>query len=484
MTISKLVSPSYIADRRHLLSQGALGFGSVALASLMARSSQAAKATRTDPMAPRVPNHPVKAKNVIFLFMAGAPSIPDLLDYKPLCQQRNGQPVPESFLKGERFAFIKGVPRLLGSPYTFKKYGKCGAEVSELLPHFSKIVDDVAIVRSLHTTQFNHAPGQILMNTGHQIVGRPSAGSWCTYGLGSEAENLPGFVVMTSGQSQPDGGKSLWGSGYLPTAYQGVELRTKGDPVLFLSNPPGVDSNARRSTLDTLGALNKQHLNVVGDPEIATRIAASELAFRMQTSVPELGDLSRESQSTLDAYGVTLGARTFANNALMARRLVERGVRFVQLFHRGWDHHGSGAGDDLLSALPKRCKEVDQAAAALVADLKQRGLLDSTLVIWGGEFGRTPMNEGRDRSPFLGRDHHPKAFTMWMAGGGIKPGTTFGRTDDIGYSPVEDAVEVHDLHATMLHLMGLDHLKLTTRYQGRDFRLTDTSGKVISKLLA
>jgi hypothetical protein len=289
---------------------------------------------------------------------------------------------------------------------------------------------------------------------------------------------------MTSGQSQPDGGKSLWGSGYLPTAYQGVELRTKGDPVLFLSNPPGVDSNARRSTLDALGALNKQHLDLVGDPEIATRIAASELAFRMQTSVPELGDLSRESQSTFDAYGVTPGARTFANNALMARRLVERGVRFVQLYHRGWDHHGSGAGDDLLSSLPKRCKEVDQAAAALIADLKQRGLLETTLVIWGGEFGRTPMNEGRDNSPFLGRDHHPKAFTMWMAGGGVKPGLTLGRTDEIGYAPVEDAVEVHDLHATMLHLMGLDHLKLTTRYQGRDFRLTDTSGKVISKLLA
>ena len=469
--------------RRHLFQQGGLSLGSAALASLMGRKA-AAQTKRSDPMAPRPSHHVGKAKNVIFLFMAGAPSTPDLLDPKPLCIQRNGQPVPPSFTKGERFAFIQGVPKLLGSPYAFKQHGQSGAQVSELLPHLTRVADDIAIVRSMHTTQFNHAPAQIFMNTGHQIVGRPSAGAWCTYGLGSDAENLPGFVVMTSGQSQPDGGKSLWGSGYLPTVYQGVELRTKGDPVLFLSDPPGVDRGARRATLDALGALNQQHLDVVGDPEIATRIAASELAFRMQTSVPELGDISAETKSTLDAYGVVPGARSFAKNCLMARRLVERGVRFVQLYHRGWDHHGSAAGDDLLNALPARCKEVDQAAAALVADLKQRGLLESTLVIWGGEFGRTPMNEGRNRSPFLGRDHHPKAFTMWMAGGGIKAGLTLGRTDEIGYAPVEDAVEVHDLHATMLHLMGLDHLKLTTRFQGRDFRLTDTKGKVVTKLLA
>lgn len=467
--------------RRNFLCQAGFGLGAPALASVFARNGWAA--ARTDPMAPKASHHAPKARNVIFLFMAGAPSTPDLLDPKPLCRQRDGEPVPPSFTKGERFAFIKGTPRLLGSPYTFKSYGQSGAEVSELLPHFTRIVDDVAIVRSLHTTQFNHAPAQIFMNTGHQIVGRPSAGAWCTYGLGSEAENLPGFVVMTSGTSAPDGGKSLWSSGYLPTAYQGVELRTKGEPVLFLSDPKGIDRSTRRATLDTLSALNHQHLEAVGDPEIATRIAATELAFRMQTSVPELADLSREPQSVLDAYGVQLGERSFAKNCLMARRLVERGVRFVQLYHRGWDHHGSAAGDDLLTALPARCKETDQAAAALILDLKQRGLLDSTLVVWGGEFGRTPMNEGRGGSPFLGRDHHPRAFTMWMAGGGIKRGLTYGQTDEIGYAPVQDAVEVHDLHATMLHLLGLDHLRLTVRFSGRDFRLTDTKGKIITPLL-
>lgn len=470
------------AARRAFLCQAGLSLGSAAMTSIFARNGWAAP--RTDPMAPKAPHRAPKARSVIFLFMAGAPSTPDLFDHKPLCRKRDGEPVPESFTKGERFAFIKGTPRLLGSPYAFKRHGQCGAEVSELLPHFSRIVDDVAIVKSLHTTQFNHAPAQILMNTGHQIVGRPSAGSWCTYGLGSEAENLPGFVVMTSGISAPDGGKSLWASGYLPTAYQGVELRTKGEPVLFLSDPAGIDRPTRRATLDTLSSLNHQHLEAVGDPEIATRIAATELAFRMQTSVPELADLSREPKSVLEAYGVEPGERSFAKNCLMARRLVERGVRFVQLYHRGWDHHGSSSGDNLLTALPARCKETDQAAAALILDLKQRGLLDSTLVIWGGEFGRTPMNEGRDRSPFLGRDHHPRAFTMWMAGGGIKRGVTHGETDEIGYAPVQDAVEVHDLHATMLQLLGLDHLKLTVRFSGRDFRLTDTKGKVIAPIVA
>ena len=482
MTTSK-IDPLKIT-RRHLLSKTGIGFGSAAMASLFANQGWASAAARTDPMAPRPAHHPGKAKNVIFLFMAGAPSTPDLLDPKPLCRQRNGEPVPESFVKGERFAFITGTPKLLGSPYNFKRHGQSGANVSELLPHFSRIVDDVAILRSLHTTQFNHAPGQIFMNTGHQIVGRPSMGSWCTYGLGSEAADLPGFVVMTSGFGPPDGGKSLWGSGHLPTFYQGVELRTKGDPVLYLSDPPGVDATARRATLDTLGALNKQHLADIGDPEIETRIAASELAFRMQTSVPDLANLSSEPKSVLDAYGVNPGERSFGRNCLMARRLVERGVRFVQLYHRGWDHHGASPGEDLMTGLPLRCRETDQGAAALILDLKQRGLLDSTLVIWGGEFGRTPMNEGRGGSPLLGRDHHPKAFTMWFAGGGIKPGVTVGQTDEIGYAPVEDAHDVNDFHATMLHLMGLDHLKLTVRFQGRDFRLTDTGGKIIKKLLA
>ena len=470
--------------RRHLLSKTGIGFGSAAMTSLFASKGWATASPRTDRMAPQAPHFAPKAKSVIFLFMAGAPSTPDLLDPKPLCRKRNGEPVPESFLKGERFAFITGTPRLLGSPYNFKQYGQSGAHVSELLPHFSRIVDEVAILRSMHTTQFNHAPGQIYMNTGHQIVGRASAGAWCTYGLGSEAANLPGYVVMTSGDGQPDGGKSLWSSGHLPTVYQGVELRTKGDPVLFLSNPPGVTPAKRRATLDTLQALNRERLEEVGDPEIDTRIAASELAFRMQTSVPDLANLSSEPKSVLDAYGANPGERSFGRNCLMARRLVERGVRFVQLYHRGWDHHGNTSDLDLITGLPTLCRETDQAAAALVLDLKQRGLLDSTLVIWGGEFGRTPMNEGRGGSPLLGRDHHPKAFTMWFAGGGIKPGITLGATDEIGYAPVEDPHDVNDFHATMLHLLGLDHLKLTVRFQGRDFRLTDTGGNVIKKLLA
>ncbi|HXG68525.1 MAG TPA: DUF1501 domain-containing protein [Blastocatellia bacterium] len=398
--------------------------------------------------------------------------------------QFDGQPIPADVVKGERFAFIKGTPRLLGSPYKFKRHGQCGAEVSSLLPHLAEVVDDIAIIRSLHTTQFNHAPAQIFMNTGHQIVGRPSLGAWLTYGIGSESRDLPGFVVLLSGLSQPDGGKSCWGSGFIPTVYQGVEFRSKGDPVLFISNPPGVSAEARRQSLDALRDLNRAHLDDVGDPEITTRIASYEMAYRMQTSVPELTDISKEPESIHKLYGTEPGKASFANNCLLARRLVERGVRFVQLYHRGWDHHGTGSGDDLVHNLSRRCRETDRAAAALIKDLKQRGLLDSTLVVWGGEFGRTPMNEGRGGSKYLGRDHHPRAFAMWMAGGGVKPGVTVGRTDELGYNIVEDPVHVHDLHATILHLMGLDHKKLTYRFQGRDFRLTDVHGEVVKKLLS
>ena len=435
-------------------------------------------------MAPKAPHFPAKCKNVIYLFMAGGPSQLDLFDYKPALTKFDGQPCPEELIKGERFAFIKGVPKLLGSPHHFAKIGQSGAELSVLLPHLAKIVDDVAIVRSLHTTQFNHAPAQIFMSTGHQIAGRASMGAWVTYGIGSESRDLPGFVVMLSGQNQPDGGRSCWGSGFLPSDYQGVEFRRSGDPVLFLSNPEGVTAETRRRSLDALSFLNSAHRADVGDPEIASRIGAYEMAYKMQTSVPELADISKEPANIQEMYGTTPGKASFANNCLLARRLVERGVRFVQLYHRGWDTHGASNNEDIVNKLARLCRDTDRASAALVTDLKQRGLLDSTMVVWGGEFGRTPMNEARGGSKFLGRDHHARAFTMWLAGGGIKPGVTIGRTDDVGYNIVEDPVSVHDLHATALYLMGLDHKRLTYRFQGRDFRLTDVEGEVVKKLVA
>jgi hypothetical protein len=475
--------------RRHLFKHSAYGIGALALGSLLnetlfAASAMADTPPAVNPLAPRPPHFAPKAKNVIFLFMAGAPSQLDLFDYKPKLVQFNGQSIPEEFVKGERFAFIKGTPKLLGTPHKFDRYGKAGQEMSGILPHLSTIADDIAIVRSVRTEQFNHAPAQIFMNCGHQLPGRPSMGSWMSYGLGSESRDLPGFVVLLSGVSNPDGGKACWSSGFLPTLYQGVEFRSKGDPVLFVSNPDGVSPQIRRDSLDALRDLNTDHLRQTGDPEIATRIASYELAYRMQTSVPELMDISKEPAHIHEMYGTQPGTANFGNNCLLARRLVERGVRFVQLYHRGWDHHGEAQYDDLVTGLPRLCRETDQAAVALVKDLKQRGLLDSTLVIWGGEFGRTPMNEERDGSKFLGRDHHPRAFSIWMAGGGIKPGITLGKTDELGYNVVEDPVDVHDLHATILHLMGVDHTRLTYKFQGRNFRLTDVYGNVAHKLLA
>jgi uncharacterized protein DUF1501 len=476
--------------RRHFFREAGFGIGAAALTALMNRSifgadqPQAASTSPLDAAAGMPPHYAPRAKSIIYLFMAGAPSQVDLLDYKPKLQDLDGKPIPDSVVKGERFAFIRGAPRLLGSPYLFSKCGNSGAEISELLPHLTDIADDIAIVRSLSTTQFNHAPAQIFMNTGHQIVGRPSLGSWLTYGLGSEANNLPGFVVLLSGENQPDGGTACWGSGFLPTLYQGVQFRSQGDPVLFLTDPEGVLQQDRRRLLSALKTLNECHLRGAGDPEITTRIASYEMAYRMQSSVPELMDISKEPESVHRLYGTEPGKPSFANNCLLARRLVERGVRFVQLYHRGWDNHGTSSHDDIVSRLPNLCRETDQAAAALVKDLKGRGMLDNTLVVWGGEFGRTPMNEERNRSKFLGRDHHPRAFSMWLAGGGIKGGVTVGQTDEFGYTVVEDPVEVHDLHATVLHLMGIDHTRLTYRFQGRDFRLTDISGSVVKKLLA
>lgn len=473
------------STRRHFFRQSGFGIGAAALTSLFNDRLFANEPSKlANPLAPKSPMFPAKAKSIIYLFMAGAPSQVDLLDPKPALQKYDGQNVPAELMKGERFAFIKGTPKLLGSPYQFQRCGNSGAEISELLPHLQEIADEITVIRSLHTTQFNHAPAQIYMNTGFQIIGRPSMGSWMTYGLGSECKDLPGFVVLISGENQPDGGKACWGSGFLPTLYQGVEFRSQGEPVLFLSNPEGISPSTRRESLDLIRQLNEQHLAGNGDPEITTRIASYEMAYKMQSSVPELVDLSKEPASVHEMYGTEPGKKSFANNCLLARRLVERGVRFIQLYHRGWDNHGTSSHDDIVNRLPSLCQETDRAAAALVKDLKQRGLLDSTIVIWGGEFGRTPMNEARNDSKFLGRDHHPRAFTVWVAGGGFKPGITWGKTDDLGYNIAEDPVDVHDLHATTLHQMGIEHTKLTYRFQGRDFRLTDVAGTVVEKLLA
>ncbi len=460
--------------RRHFFQQAGFGIGATALTALM----------NDELFAQQIQQRAPKAKHIIYLFMAGAPSQLELFDYKPALQKYHGQDCPPEYLKGERFAFTKGVPKLLGTPFQFKERGKSGQMISELLPHLSKHSDDIAIIRSMHTSQFNHAPAQIFMNTGHQIVGRPSMGSWMSYGLGTENKDLPGFVVLLSGDNQPDGGKSCWGSGFVPTVHQGVEFRSKGDPVLFVSNPDGVSAETRRHTLDAIRDLNQTHQQKVLDPEISTRIAAYELAYKMQTSVPELTDIKQEKPETHEAYGTQPGQASFANNCLLARRLVERGVRFVQLYHWGWDHHGNGVSTDIVSALPRTTRLIDKPIGALLTDLKQRGLLDETLVIWGGEFGRTPVNEARAGSKLFGRDHHPRAFSMWMAGGGVKGGTSYGETDELGYNIAKDPVDVHDLHATILHLMGIDHLKLTYKFQGRDFRLTDVSGNVVEPIVA
>ncbi len=473
------------STRRHFFRQSGFGIGAAALTGLLNNSLFASEVhADTNPLAAKAPMFPAKAKSIIYLFMAGAPSQVDLLDSKPTLQKYDGQNVPAELTKGERFAFIKGTPKLLGSPYEFKRCGTSGAEISELLPHLQEVADDIAIIKSMHTTQFNHAPAQIYMNTGFQIIGRPSMGSWMTYGLGSECKDLPGFVVLISGENQPDGGKACWGSGFLPTVFQGVEFRSQGDPVLFLTNPEGVSEKSRRESLDLLKHLNEMHLASNGDPEILTRIASYEMAYRMQSSVPELVDISKEPASIHELYGTEPGKKSFANNCLLARRLVERGVRFVQLYHRGWDNHGTSSHDDIINRLPSLCQETDRAAAALIQDLKQRGLLESTIVVWGGEFGRTPMNEARNNSKFLGRDHHPRAFTMWVAGGGFKPGVTWGKTDELGYNIAENPVDVHDLHATILNQMGIDHTKLTYRFQGRDFRLTDVGGNVVKNLVS
>jgi hypothetical protein len=469
--------------RRQFFKDCGVGVGVMGLASLLNENLFAVPAM-DDPLAPKKPHFAARAKHVIYLHMAGAPSTLDLFDYKPKLIELNGKPCPDSYIRGQQFAFIKGTPKLLGTPHQFAKHGASGQEMSNILPHLATVADELCIIRSMHTDQFNHAPAQLFLHTGSPRLGRPGMGAWLSYGLGTENRNLPSFVVLVSGTAAPDGGASLWGSGFLPTIHQGVQLRSQGDPVLFLSNPDGMDAAKRRRSLDALKELNELQFGSVGDPEIQTRIAQYELAYRMQTSVPEVMDISKEPKPVHEMYGTKPGQKAFSNNCLLARRLVESGVRFVQLYHWGWDSHGESMGNDLRYGLVERCKETDQPIAALIKDLKQRGLLDETLIIWGGEFGRTPMNEERNGSKWLGRDHHQHAFTMWLAGGGVKAGYTHGATDDLGYHVVEDAVPVHDLQATILHLLGINHEKLTYRFQGRDYRLTDVFGNVVTKLLA
>jgi hypothetical protein len=461
--------------RRWFFQQCGVGLGAVALGQLFGQSGWAASVASANPLAAKPAPLPAKAKRVIFLFMAGAPSHLELFDYKPELAKWNGKLPPAELLKGYRAAFINPNSTLLGPKFKFAKHGQSGAELSELLPHLAEVADDIAIVKSMHTDVFNHAPGQIFMNTGTQQFGRPSMGSWVTYGLGSESSDLPGYVVFSSGAKGTSGGASNWGNGFLPSVYQGVLFRSSGDPVLYLSNPKGIDREMQRDSLDSIRALNEKHLGLVGDPEVATRINSYEMAYRMQASAPELMDISKEPKHILEMYGAEPGKPSFANNCLLARRLTERGVRFVQLFHEAWDQHGNLTND-----LKKNCLATDQACAALIKDLKQRDMLKDTLVIWGGEFGRTPMVQGGDD----GRDHHPNCFSMWMAGGGIKPGVTIGESDEFGFNASRDKVHVHDLHATLLHLLGFDHTKLTYRFQGRQFRLTDVAGEVVSKLLA
>ncbi len=493
-------------SRRGLLQKTGAGLGALALGSLMGCGTRSTAAV--NPMTAKPPMIPARAKHIIYLHMAGSPSQLDLFDYKPELQKLTGQPCPDSLLAGKRFAFIKGVPKMLGSPFQFKQHGQSGQWVSELLPHFSSVIDEVAVIRTVHTEQFNHAPAQMFLHTGQARLGSPSLGSWATYGLGSGNQNLPGFVVLSSGGKTPDAGKSVWGSGFLPSVYQGVQCRTEGDPVLYLTDPPGIDRSMRRMVLDQIRTLNEQQYAQVGDPETLTRINQYELAYRMQHSVPQVMDISKEPQHILDLYGAKSGFvpesdgpgdprvkykgtdATFANNCLLARRLVESGVRFVQLYDWGWDHHGASPGESIDETLPIKCQQIDRALAGLITDLKQRGLLEETLIVWGGEFGRTPMMQNNIRDTMvkglIGRDHHPYANSMWMAGGGIKGGIAYGQTDEIGYYIGENPVSIRDLQATILNQLGLDPYRFHYRYQGLDQRLIGPSdeGKVLKALLA
>jgi hypothetical protein len=471
--------------RRHFI-RNATGLGAIALSSLFQLDALGAKpaAAPSNPLAPKQPHFPAKAKRVIYLHLTGSPPHLDLWDYKPELVKRDGQECPDAFLKGKRFAFTTGTPKLLGTRRTFAQYGKNGTWMSDAIPHLHELADELCVINSMNTDQFNHAPAELLVYTGSPRPGRPSIGAWVTYGLGTENQNLPGFVVLISSGVQPNGGKNSFGSGFLPSVYQGVQCRSKGDPVLYASDPEGLNRDLRRASLDTLRELNELQGKELGHPETQTRIAQYELAFRMQTSVPEVMDISKEKADTLEAYGAKPGESSFANNCLLARRLVEQGVRYVQLFDWGWDFHGTSAAEDIRDGLTKKCATMDRPVAALLKDLRQRGLLDDTLVILGGEFGRTPFREGRTaKGDILGRDHYPDCYTMVMAGGGVKPGT-YGSSDELGFSVAENKVHIHDLQATILHLLGFNHERLTFRFQGRDYRLTDVHGEVVKSILA
>jgi len=468
--------------RRHFLRNSTAGLGGIALNAFLAEESQAAQ---TNPLSLKQPHFPAKAKRVIYLHMTGSPPNLDMFDYKPNLVKRSDQDCPDEFVKGKEFAFTTGTPKLMGSPRKWSQHGKNGMWMSDAIPNFHKVADDLCVVHSMHTDQFNHAPAELLVYTGSPIAGRPSMGSWTTYGLGTENQDLPGFVVLISSGTQPNGGKNSFGSGFLPSVYQGVQCRSKGDPVLYSSDPAGMDRKMRRASLDALRDLNEIQAEEMGHPETLTRISQYELAYRMQTSVPEVMDISKESKKTLENYGAEVGGASLANNCLLARRLVESGVRFVQLFDWGWDFHGTGAATGITDGLTDKCATMDKPVAALINDLRERGLLEDTLIVWGGEFGRTPFREGRtSKSKILGRDHFPDAFTMWMAGGGVKGGFEYGQSDELGFSVADKPVHVHDLQATIMHLLGMDHEKLTYRFQGRDYRLTDVHGHVVKDLIA
>tara|TARA_R110002051_G_scaffold2189_1_gene11251 strand:+ start:6882 stop:8399 length:1518 start_codon:yes stop_codon:yes gene_type:complete len=484
--------------RRHFIKQCATGMGGLALSSIfigcdplssgksIAGINSGFSERDLNPLATLPPPFSPRAKNVIYLHMAGAPSQLEMFDYKPELAKLNNQECPQSLLEGKKFAFIRGTPKLLGPQATFKQEGKSGNWVSDNLPHFKKVVDEVAFLKAVHTDQFNHGPAQLFMHTGSARLGRPSIGSWVTYGLGSDNQNLPGFVVLTSGGKAPSAGKSVWGSGFLPSVYQGVQCRSKGDPVLYIDDPDGISRDLKKNTINAINDINKKEYAKYADPEILARINQYEMAYRMQIAVPEVMNINNEPQHIKDMYGVEPGKESFANNCLLARKLVEDGVRFVQLFDWGWDAHGTDASTAVDLGLKNKCREIDRPMSALLLDLKQRGLLEDTLVVWGGEFGRTPMQENREGKTmgFKGRDHHGDAFTMWMAGGGIKKGASHGQTDAIGFSGVDGRVSVHDVHATILHLLGFDHEQFTFDFQGRPFRLTDVEGEVIREILA
>jgi len=471
-----------LQTRRFFLKTSLACIGGIALNGLLPRALADASAK----VATSSKHHPAKARRVIYIHLAGAPSHLEMFDYKPELAKRDGQPCPDSFLKGKRFAFIKGVPNMLGPQCAFSQHGESGVWVSEHLPNLATQVDDMCFVRSMWTEQFNHAPAQLMMQTGFQIKGRPSFGSWAFYGLGTENQSLPGFVVLTSGGKNPDAGKTVWGSGFLPSIYQGIQCQTHGEPILFAKNPEGVSREQRRATIDAINDLNLRTATEFNDPETLTRINQYELAFRMQMSVPEATDVSNEPAHIHESYGTEPGKNSLANNCLLARRLCERGVRFVQLYDWGWDAHGDRDSTSLTSGIPRKMKVMDKAVGALLIDLKQRGMLEDTLVICGAEFGRTPMKENRGgrENPFAGRDHNASGFTVWLAGGGVKRGFSHGATDDFGLESIKDRVHVHDLNATLLHLLGFNHEKLTYTFQGRHYRLTDVDGQVVKTILA